>query len=270
MLRSSSAAGRKGGVLPSGSGRSERSRLLLRPARPRAHATKQRAPGRAVFAPRYVPPAKPIQRPLKTLYLPEPPRGDARMADHLITSDPGGRPVIAGTHVSVEEVLKELAASQAVDDILTAHPELDRHGVEAALAYAAAAVHNTASTPSVGPSRKRSRLRHGRSTARNYGNSGKKPLQNSVNTTSRCLTWKASGEKCATGEANATLGRSVDPHVSRCRHIDCGRQRPGKGSGARAGDSRRSGAQLSHQRVPQDGSAAKGDLLPAAGGSRLI
>lgn len=67
------------------------------------------------------------------------------MSDHLITSDPGGRPVIAGTHVSVEEVLKELAASQAVDDILTAHPELDRNGVQAALAYAAAAVHNTTS-----------------------------------------------------------------------------------------------------------------------------
>lgn len=39
------------------------------------------------------------------------------MPDHLITSDPGGRPVIAGTHVTVEEVLKELAASEAVDVI---------------------------------------------------------------------------------------------------------------------------------------------------------
>jgi uncharacterized protein (DUF433 family) len=71
------------------------------------------------------------------------------MADHLITSDPGGRPVIAGTHVTVEEVLKELAASQAVDVILTAHPELDRDAVQAALAYAAEAVQNTASAPSV-------------------------------------------------------------------------------------------------------------------------
>jgi len=62
------------------------------------------------------------------------------MSDHLITSDPGGRPVIAGTHVTVEEVLKELAASQAVDVILTAHPELDRDAVQAALAYAAEAV----------------------------------------------------------------------------------------------------------------------------------
>jgi uncharacterized protein (DUF433 family) len=74
------------------------------------------------------------------------------MADHLITSDPGGRPVIAGTHVTVEDVLKELAASQAIDVILTAHPELDRDAVQAALAYAAEAVQNTASAPSVQPS----------------------------------------------------------------------------------------------------------------------
>ena len=73
------------------------------------------------------------------------------MADHLITSDPGGRPVIAGTHVTVEEVLKELAASQAVDVILTAHPELDRDAVQAALAYAAEAVQNKASAPPVQP-----------------------------------------------------------------------------------------------------------------------
>jgi uncharacterized protein (DUF433 family) len=74
------------------------------------------------------------------------------MADHLITSDPGGRPVIAGTHVTVEEVLKELAASQAVDVILTAHPELDRGAVQAALAYAAEAVQDKASAPPVRPS----------------------------------------------------------------------------------------------------------------------
>ena len=76
------------------------------------------------------------------------PKGDARMADHLITSDPGGRPVIAGTHVTVEEVLKELATSEAVDVILTAHPELDRAAVQAALEYAAEKMHSIASTPS--------------------------------------------------------------------------------------------------------------------------
>ena len=73
------------------------------------------------------------------------------MADHRITADPGGRPVIAGTHVTVAAVLKALAASQAVDVMLTAHPELDRDAVQAALAYAAEAVQNTVSAPPVQP-----------------------------------------------------------------------------------------------------------------------
>ncbi len=59
------------------------------------------------------------------------------MHDHLITSGPGGRPIIAGTHVTVAEVLKELAAWGEVARILTAHPELDRDAVQAALEFAA-------------------------------------------------------------------------------------------------------------------------------------
>ncbi len=74
------------------------------------------------------------------------------MHDHLITSDPGGRPVIAGTHVTVEEVLQELATSEAVDAILTLHPELNRDAVQAALEFAAEAVHRTASAAPVRPS----------------------------------------------------------------------------------------------------------------------
>src|SRR5438105_2186065 len=46
------------------------------------------------------------------------------MHERFITSDPGGNPLIAGTHVTVEEVLKELAACGEVNKILTAHPEL--------------------------------------------------------------------------------------------------------------------------------------------------
>jgi uncharacterized protein (DUF433 family) len=66
------------------------------------------------------------------------------MTDRFIASDPGGRPVIAGTHVTVEEVLKELAAWGEVDRILTAHPELDREAVQAALEFAAEHMHGTA------------------------------------------------------------------------------------------------------------------------------
>jgi len=51
--------------------------------------------------------------------------------------DPGGRPVIAGTHITVAEVLKELAEWGDVDRLLTAHPELGREAVRAALEFAA-------------------------------------------------------------------------------------------------------------------------------------
>ena len=59
------------------------------------------------------------------------------MTDRLIEPDPGGRPVIAGTHITVAEVLKELAEWGEVDWVLTAHPELDREAVRAALEFAA-------------------------------------------------------------------------------------------------------------------------------------
>ena len=43
------------------------------------------------------------------------------MTERFIESDPGGRPVIAGTHVTVAEVLKELAAWGEVDRIGLQH-----------------------------------------------------------------------------------------------------------------------------------------------------
>lgn len=74
------------------------------------------------------------------------------MTDRFIESDPGGQPVIAGTQVTVEEVLKELAAWGEVDRILTAHPELDREAVQAALAFAAEQVQGTANVQPEYPS----------------------------------------------------------------------------------------------------------------------
>ena len=64
------------------------------------------------------------------------------MTNRFITSDSGGRPVIAGTQVTVAEVLKELAICGAVDPILSAHPELDRNAVQAAIEFAAEPMHN--------------------------------------------------------------------------------------------------------------------------------
>ena len=67
------------------------------------------------------------------------------MADPLITSDPDDRPIIAGTQVTVKQVLKELAAWGSVDRVLAAHSELDRYMVQAALIYAAEVIHKMAS-----------------------------------------------------------------------------------------------------------------------------
>ena len=46
------------------------------------------------------------------------------MHEHLIESQRGGSPVIAGTEITVEAILRELAAGETVDHVLTAHPEL--------------------------------------------------------------------------------------------------------------------------------------------------
>ncbi len=48
--------------------------------------------------------------------------------------------MIAGTHVTVEVLLKELAAFGTVDALLTTHPELDRAAIHVALTFAADAL----------------------------------------------------------------------------------------------------------------------------------
>ena len=62
------------------------------------------------------------------------------MKDKLIQSDPSilaGKPVIAGTRITVELIREKLAAGESVEDILKAHPRLTKEAVRAALAYAA-------------------------------------------------------------------------------------------------------------------------------------
>jgi len=65
------------------------------------------------------------------------------MDKNLIQSTPGvmmGKPVIAGTRITVELILEKLAAGETVEQILEAHPRLTRESVSAALAYAAQAI----------------------------------------------------------------------------------------------------------------------------------
>ncbi len=60
-----------------------------------------------------------------------------------ITSDPAvlaGKPVIRGTRISVEFLLKLLAGSWTQEQILREYPHLSTEAVEAALLFAAEAV----------------------------------------------------------------------------------------------------------------------------------
>ena len=57
-----------------------------------------------------------------------------------ITADPGilgGKPVIAGTRISVQLVLEKLRDGWTIDDLLDDYPKLTREQIEAALRYAA-------------------------------------------------------------------------------------------------------------------------------------
>ncbi|MCX6843155.1 MAG: DUF433 domain-containing protein [candidate division WOR-3 bacterium] len=63
--------------------------------------------------------------------------------NRLIVSDPSimmGKPVIAGTRITVELILEKLAAGETVEDILTAHPRLTADAIRAALSFAVAAL----------------------------------------------------------------------------------------------------------------------------------
>lgn len=61
------------------------------------------------------------------------------MVDDLIKTDPEimmGKPVIAGTRITVELILEKLAAGESIEQILDAHPRLTRAGISAALLFA--------------------------------------------------------------------------------------------------------------------------------------
>ncbi|HWP92972.1 MAG TPA: DUF433 domain-containing protein [Thermodesulfobacteriota bacterium] len=65
------------------------------------------------------------------------------MREELIQSDPSimmGKPVIAGTRITVELILEKLAAGETIEQLLEAHPRLTREAIQAALAFAAHAL----------------------------------------------------------------------------------------------------------------------------------
>ncbi len=46
-----------------------------------------------------------------------------------------GKPVIAGTRITVELILEKLAAGESTEQILGAHPRLSENTIRAALAF---------------------------------------------------------------------------------------------------------------------------------------
>ncbi len=65
------------------------------------------------------------------------------MKEERIQSDPAvlaGKPVIAGTRITVELILEKLAGGESIDQLLEAHPRFTRNGIQAALAFAAEAL----------------------------------------------------------------------------------------------------------------------------------
>jgi uncharacterized protein (DUF433 family) len=61
----------------------------------------------------------------------------------LIQSEPNimmGKPVIAGTRITVEAVLEKLAAGETMEQLLEAYPRLTRPAILAALEFAAQAL----------------------------------------------------------------------------------------------------------------------------------
>lgn len=62
------------------------------------------------------------------------------MVQSLIVSDPGvlmGKPVIAGTRITVELILKKLGSGESIEQVLEAHPRLTKVAVLAAIDFAA-------------------------------------------------------------------------------------------------------------------------------------
>jgi uncharacterized protein (DUF433 family) len=72
------------------------------------------------------------------------------MPEKLVVSDPEvmlGKPVVAGTRVTVESILEKLAAGESEDQILSSHPRLSKEGIRSALAFAADAMKSEVAYP---------------------------------------------------------------------------------------------------------------------------
>jgi uncharacterized protein (DUF433 family) len=61
------------------------------------------------------------------------------MNDPMVISDPTvmmGKPVIAGTRITVDLILEKMASGETIEQIVQAHPRLTREGVLKGLDFA--------------------------------------------------------------------------------------------------------------------------------------
>jgi len=68
---------------------------------------------------------------------------ESLMDNPLIQSDPDvmlGKPVVRGTRITVELILRKLSCGESFEQILESHPRLTREAILAALGYAAEAM----------------------------------------------------------------------------------------------------------------------------------
>jgi uncharacterized protein (DUF433 family) len=75
------------------------------------------------------------------------------MPNNLIISDPQvmmGKPVVAGTRITVELILEKLGAGETIEQLLASHPRLTPEAIQAALIFAAQALRADVIYPNTG------------------------------------------------------------------------------------------------------------------------
>ena len=76
------------------------------------------------------------------------------MPEQLIESNPSvmmGKPVVAGTRVTVELILEKLGAGETIGQILDEHPRLTREGILAAVRFGSEAIRADVAYPVAEP-----------------------------------------------------------------------------------------------------------------------
>jgi uncharacterized protein (DUF433 family) len=75
------------------------------------------------------------------------------MSKNLIVADPAvmmGKPVIAGTRITVELILEKLGAGETIEQLLASYPRLTPEAIQAALTFAAQALRADVIYPNTG------------------------------------------------------------------------------------------------------------------------